>query len=51
MCDIRSSIYSENNNESKYLGINFAVINGISTIGMYFYILKLTKYYYFIYTL
>jgi len=40
MCGIKSSIYSENINEPKYLGINLAVINGTLAVGMYFRILK-----------
>lgn len=40
MCGINSSIYSENINEPKYLGINLAVINGTLAVGMYFGILK-----------
>jgi len=44
ICGIKSSIYSENINESKYLGFNLAVINGTLAVGMYFGILNQIKY-------
>ncbi|KAF0708510.1 YqaJ domain-containing protein [Aphis craccivora] len=34
ICGIKSSIYSENINESKYLGFNLAVINGTLAVGI-----------------
>lgn len=37
MCGTTSSICTENTNDSKYLGINQAVINGTLAIGTYVY--------------